>query len=132
MRCVARMYEYYKAFGHERTICMPASWRPSRGTSDPSYAVDEIVALAGVDRMTMPPALLEQLAAVDAPLRRTLEPAAAAAACEDGLVGGGELGEAEFRFALNADVAATTKLAEGINAFVGETLKLEEALRAKL
>ena len=43
---VRRIYEYYKKHGHG-TICMPASWRPSRGTSDPSYAVDEILALAG-------------------------------------------------------------------------------------
>ena len=41
--------------GHEGTICMPASWRPSRGTSDPAFAIDEIVALAGVDRMPIPP-----------------------------------------------------------------------------
>ena len=40
------------AWPHPGTICMPASWRPSRGTSDPSFAIDEIVALAGVDRMT--------------------------------------------------------------------------------
>ena len=45
---VRRIYEYYKKHGHG-TICMPASWRPSRGTSDPSYAVDEILALAGTD-----------------------------------------------------------------------------------
>ena len=45
---VARMYSYYKKYGHEGTICMPASWRPSRGTSDPAFAIDEIVALAGV------------------------------------------------------------------------------------
>ena len=32
----------------------------------------------------------------------------------------------------NADVCATTRMAEGINAFVAETLKLEQALRAKL
>ena len=46
--CVARMHAYYKKYGHEKTICMPASWRPSRGTSDPTFAIDEIVALAGV------------------------------------------------------------------------------------
>ena len=129
--CVARMHAYYKKFGHE-TICMPASWRPSRGTSDPAFAIDEVVALAGVDRMTMPPALLTLLAAADEPLPRLLEPASAAAACDDDELGGGALTESEFRFMLNADVAATTKLAEGINAFVGETLKLEEALKSKL
>jgi len=130
--CVSRMYAYYKKFGHEGTICMPASWRPSRGTSDPAYAVDEIVALAGVDRMTIPPPLLRQLASSEEPLPRMLEPAAASAACADELIGGGQITEADFRMALNADVAATTKMAEGINAFVAETLKLEAALRSKL
>merc|ERR1719238_733142 len=71
---VARMYRYYKKYGHGNTICMPASWRPSRGTADPAFAVDEIVALAGVDRMTIPPNLLTQLASTEAPLPRLLEP----------------------------------------------------------
>ena len=34
--------------------------------------------------------------------------------------------------AMNADVAATTKMAEGINAFVAETEKLKAAITAKL
>ena len=42
------------------------------------------------------------------------------------------VGESQFRMAMNADVCATTKLAEGINAFVAETLKLEAALKAKI
>jgi len=129
--CVSRMYAYYKAHGHEGTICMPASWRPSRGAGDAAFAIDEIVALAGVDRMTIPPPLLEQLAASEAPLPRRLDPTAAAANADD-LVAGGAITESDFRMALNADVCATTKMAEGINAFVGETLKLETALRAKL
>ena len=132
---VGRMYAYYKKYGHEKTICMPASWRPSRSTPADGvaeHAIDEIVALAGVDRMTIPPPLLTQLAETRAPLPRLLAPEAAAAACADVLVGGGDVSESEFRFMLNADVAATTKMAEGINAFVGETLKLEAALKAKL
>ena len=53
VKCVSRMYAYYKKFGHENTICMPASWRPSRSTPADKiaeHATDEIVALAGVDR----------------------------------------------------------------------------------
>jgi len=132
---VSRMYAYYKKFGHEKTICMPASWRPSRSTPADGvaeHATDEIVALAGVDRMTIPPPLLSQLAESESPLPRRLEPSAAAAGCAEEELGGGELGESEFRMALNADVCATTKMAEGINAFVAETLKLEAALRQKL
>ena len=125
---VRRIYEYYKKHGHG-TICMPASWRPSRGTSDPAFAVDEILALAGTDRMTIPPAFLDLLQGSDAPVPRNLEPAAAAAACADGAL---VLDESAFRLAVNADMATTTKLAEGINAFIAETAKLEAAIKAKL
>jgi len=129
---VKRMHGYYKKYGHEGTICMPASWRPSRGASDPAFAADEIVALAGADRMTIPPPLLSALSAAQGPLERCIEPAEVAAACEDAEMSGGSIGESEFRMALNADVCATTKMAEGINAFVTETLKLEAALRTKM
>ena len=40
--------------------------------------------------MTIPPPLLEQLAASSEPLERKLEPSAAAAACTDALVGEGD------------------------------------------
>lgn len=46
---VRRIYNYYKKYGHG-TIVMPASWRPSR----PGEELDEILALAGVDRLTPP------------------------------------------------------------------------------
>ena len=126
---VRRMYSYYKAHGHDRTICMPASWRPSRGTSNPKFAVDEILALAGVDRMTIPPALLELLADSSEPIEAKLEPNSAALRADALLA---EVNESQFRLAMNADVCATTKLAEGINSFIAETEKLESALRAKL
>ena len=32
VQAVARIYRYYKKYGHD-TICMPASWRPSRGAT---------------------------------------------------------------------------------------------------
>ena len=58
-----RRYSYFQRHGHT-TICMPASWRSSTG-DDP---LDEIRALAGTDRMTIPPPLLEALAACETPL----------------------------------------------------------------
>ncbi|KAL3898030.1 MAG: hypothetical protein SGARI_006774, partial [Bacillariaceae sp.] len=57
---VKRMYAYFKKYGYE-TICMPSSWRPSRGPGAAGSDVDEILALAGVDEMTIPPTLLEAL-----------------------------------------------------------------------
>jgi transaldolase len=73
--------------------------------------------------------LLTLLAETEAPLPRMLEPSAA---CADELISGGDLSESAFRMALNADVCATTKMAEGINAFVAETLKLEASIKSKL
>lgn len=126
---VQRIYRYYKKYGHEGTICMPASWRPSRGAG---YDTDEPIALAGVDRMTLPPPLLEKLAASKEPLPRALSPDAAVAACEDSEICDGAMTEKDFRMLMNADVCATTKLAEGINVFVAETAKLRAALLTKL
>ena len=93
----AEMYGYFKKYGHE-TICMPASWRPSRGKG---YDLDEILELAGTDRMTIPPNFLTQLANSQEKVVRKLEPKAAAAACTAPQLGGGRVEEKEFRFLLN-------------------------------
>jgi len=123
----AEMYGYFKKYGHE-TICMPASWRPSRGKG---YELDEIRELSGTDRMTIPPNLLTDLANCQDPLPRKLEAAAAAAACTAPPLGGGRVEEKEFRFLLNQDGCTTEKMAQGIRAFVADTEKLEEAIRNK-
>jgi transaldolase len=119
------MFNYYKHHGHD-TICMPASWRPSRG---PGYELDEILALAGSDRMTIPAPLLEKLAASEEPLEQKLSTDAVTPV---DLVGDGKMTEKEFRYRLNMDGCGTDKLAEGIRAFVGETEKLEQVLREKV
>lgn len=118
------MQEYFVANGYD-TICMPASWRPSRG---PGYELDEIRALAGVDRMTIPPALLEQLAAANEPLPRRItmnkrqEPAKRPA----------KMTETEFRFRVCMDGCSNDKLAEGIRAFVQQTEQLERLISSKV
>lgn len=121
------MYHYFKHFGHD-TICMPASWRPSRG---PGYELDEIRALAGTDRMTIPAPLLEQLAASTEPLQQELSVDTIPHE-EMKLIGQGKISETEFRYLMNMDGCGTEKLAEGIRAFVGETLKLEKVLQTKI
>jgi len=125
---VRRMYAYYKRYGHD-TICMPASWRPSRGAG---YDLDEIEALAGVDRMTIPPGLLEQLAKGDYALERRLKPEDCAAECADDELFGGAMSEADFRLLMNEDACATEKTAEGLRAFISDTDKLEAGIREKL
>src|SRR5690625_7685316 len=60
---VARIFNYYKGHGYD-TIVMGASFRNT----------GEIEALAGCDRLTIGPALLEQLDADHGPLHRRLDP----------------------------------------------------------
>ena len=122
-----RMYNYFKTYGHN-TICMPASWRPSRG---PGFELDEIRALAGTDRMTIPPSLLELLESSSEPLIRMLNPFDAQKSGE-ALMGHGKMDEKEFRYLMNMDGCGTDKLAEGIRAFIAETEKLENAIKEKI
>lgn len=116
------IYNYYKQYGHD-TICMPASWRPSRG-----HDLDEIRALAGTDRMTIPAPLLRQLAECEDPLPSQLSVEAATTTPKLPLVGGGRIGEAEFRYRMAMDGCGNDKLAEGIRSFVELTEKLEAVM----
>ena len=71
--------------------------------------------------MTIPPPLLEQLAADERPLQRALQPEQAAAGCSDG---GEPLGEAAFRWQLVSDGAANVSQAS----FIALTLTLTPKL----
>lgn len=124
----SRIYNYYKKYEHD-TICMPASWRPSRG---PGFEIDEIQALAGSDRMTIPAPLLEKLDATSEELPRALDPETAIATCDDEEIGNGMMDEKEFRYLLNMDGCGNDKLAEGLRAFIGETDKLEKVIVEKV
>ncbi len=83
--------------------------------------------MAGSDRMTLPPPLLDALAASEAPLERALSPEPAAAVCMDGDT---PLAEGAFRWELCNDGAATDKLAAGVRAFAADTARLVAALEA--
>ncbi|KAL7539193.1 hypothetical protein ACHAWF_006330 [Thalassiosira exigua] len=125
---VKRMYAYFRKYGYA-TICMPASWRPSRGADVEGSDVDEILALAGVDEMTIPPPLLDSLSALRSEaVTRKCGPEAEAASCND----------PDFRFAersyasyWDADECGKEKLKEGIDAFTAETEKLIKILIEK-
>ncbi len=110
VQSVRRIHAFYKKFG-VATEVMGASFRN----------VGQITALAGCDLLTISPELLAQLQASEAPLTRALDPQAARTLDIDFV----QYDEAAFRFALNQDAMATEKLAEGIRAFVADTLKLE-------
>jgi transaldolase len=113
---VHSIYAYYKAHGL-RTAVMGASFRNT----------GEIEALAGCDRLTIAPALLDALAADQGELPRRLDPRCRGAAPARFI-----LDERTFRFALNQDAMATEKLAEGIRLFVKDLYALRALVRTKL
>lgn len=112
VQSVTRIYNYYKQHGYS-TVVMGASFRNT----------GEIEALAGCDRLTISPALLDELAADSGELPRRLSPDETGEQFERVA-----LDEPVFRYTLNADAMATEKLAEGIRNFVADQVKLEKLL----
>ncbi|MCV2883508.1 transaldolase [Aestuariibacter sp. AA17] len=112
---VTKIYEYYKSHGYN-TIVMGASFRN----------VGEILELAGCDRLTISPQLLEELSQSDAKVDVKLTDTGATKTPGD------KLTEAQFRWEHNEDAMATEKLAEGIRNFAIDQDKLEEMLKARL
>ncbi|MFV0278301.1 MAG: transaldolase [Parahaliea sp.] len=112
VQSVTRIYNHYKQHGY-RTVVMGASFRNT----------GEIEALAGCDRLTISPALLEELASDPGPLPRRLEPVTAKSREP-----AQKLTEAAFRLDLNNDAMATEKLAEGIRNFIADQVKLEQLI----
>ncbi|HCT40247.1 MAG TPA: transaldolase [Moraxellaceae bacterium] len=116
VKSVARIYEYYKSTG-VKTVVMGASFRNT----------GEITQLAGCDKLTISPALLDELATNTAVLPRRLDPAR----IDSGLLLP-RLDEKAFRWQHNHDAMATEKLAEGIRLFAADLVKLENMLIQKL
>ena len=114
VRSVSGIFAYFRAHGI-RTEVMAASFRNT----------GQILALAGCDLMTISPGLLGELAALDTPVTRHLDPATVVPAAPQP-----PLGEAEFRLALNRDAMATEKLAEGIRLFEADCVALEQLVNA--
>jgi transaldolase len=116
VRSVRSIYATYKA-GGIATVVMGASFRN----------VGEIEALAGCDRLTIAPALMDELAASSESLRRALSPT--------------QLNDAQpwvrydeprFRLAPNEDAMATEKLAEGIRLFSKDLYALRALVRSRI
>jgi transaldolase len=114
VRSVTEIYNYYKHYGY-KTVVMGASFRNT----------GEIEQLAGCDRLTISPALMQALADDDSHLERKLN--------AEGVTDVGaklELDEKTFRWMMNEDAMATEKLAEGIRQFAIDQQKLESRLVA--
>jgi transaldolase len=112
VQSVTGIYNYYKANGYN-TIVMGASFRN----------ISEIQELAGCDRLTIAPALMQELEDTDAPLETKLS--ADNATSSQGKL---SLNETEFRWMMNEDPMATEKLAQGIRSFAADQVKLEKLL----
>ena len=115
---VTEIFNYYKKFGHT-TIVMGASFRN----------IGEIMELAGCDRLTISPGLLDELSNTPGSLPLKLDAAKASAAYAGGAIA---CDEKAFRWAMNENPMATEKTAEGIRMFSADIVKLEEVIRAKL
>ncbi|AQZ95361.1 transaldolase [Halopseudomonas phragmitis] len=113
VQSVARIFRYYKEHLYA-TVVMGASFRN----------IGQIEALTGCDRLTISPALLQQLAGEPGELE--LSPALRGTADSRTV-----LDERAFRWSHNEDAMATEKLAEGIRAFAADQLKLERLLAAR-
>jgi len=83
----------------------------------------EILALAGCDRLTISPHLLEELSNSTTELIRKLSPENPGEP-----IAKVEVSEGAFRWAMNEDAMATEKLAEGIRNFTVDQIKLEQLL----
>jgi len=120
VQSVRRIFNYYKQHGYN-TIVMGASFRN----------IGEIKALAGVDFLTISPALLEELRNSNNPVPKKLNAQTAAQAEPIKKVSYVD-NEAEFRWELLQDQMAFDKLHEGIKKFAEDGQTLKEALRGKL
>lgn len=111
---IKKIYAYFKKHGYD-TICMPASWRSSRGANVDGSDVDEILALAGVDEMTIPSNLLDSLTKLDpADITKELDAKSDAATCCDPDF---TLDEDTYKAYWAFDTCGQDKLNEGIEAF---------------
>ncbi|PYE37795.1 transaldolase [Rhizobium sp. PP-F2F-G38] len=112
---VREIYNYYKA-NDIKTVVMGASFRN----------IGEIEALAGCDRLTISPALLEELSKDEGKLERKLSPENITPVDKI------HMDEKTFRWMLNEDAMATEKLSEGIRAFAKDLQALRDQVSKRL
>lgn len=115
VQSVKRIYQYYRKFGYQTEV-MGASFRNT----------SQILELAGCDLLTISPDLLQKLADTEAPVERKLVADAGADIQKIAI------DEKTFRFMLNEDAMGTEKLAEGIRAFVADSIKLKKMIEELL
>ncbi|MBU2712457.1 transaldolase [Zooshikella harenae] len=112
VQSVSTIYNFYKQHGY-KTIVMGASFRN----------IGEIQELAGCDRLTISPQLLDELASTNESLEQKLN-----AENLGDSIAKPAVDETSFRWFMNEDAMATEKLAEGIRNFAIDQVKLENKL----
>ena len=113
VQSVHRIWDFYKQHGY-RTIVMGASFRN----------IGEVLALAGCDRLTISPDLLNDLQDSSETVQSHLTAPSAVQPAPAALT------EAEFRWEHNQDQMAVEKLSDGIRKFAADQVKLEALIAA--
>ena len=114
---VSKIYNYFKQYNF-KTVVMAASFRNK----------EEIINLAGCDKLTISPALLQDLSETKGDITPKLN---ALEAGKSKLVRV-NVNESSFRWHLNENQMASFKLGEGIRLFNKDMLKLKDLIKSKL
>ena len=114
VQAVVRIWRYYKQQGVPTEV-MGASFRD----------IDQLAALAGCDLLTIPPALLDALAASEQAMPRQLDPAQTGPVIDDQAP---MLSQEAFAQGMLEDRMASDKLHEGVRLFSADTEAVLEQL----
>ena len=114
---VAKIYNYFKKYNY-KTVVMAASFRNK----------DEILNLAGCDKLTISPVLLEELNQMTGEAEVKLNTSEASKLDLDRI----NVNESSFRWHLNENQMASFKLAEGIRLFNKDMVKLKNLIHKQL
>ena len=114
---VGKIYNYFKQYNF-KTVVMAASFRNK----------EEIINLAGCDKLTISPTLLQDLSETEGDITPKLTALEAGNSKLDRV----NVNESSFRWHLNENQMASFKLGEGIRLFNKDMLKLKDLIKSKL
>ena len=114
---VVKIFNYFKKYNY-KSVVMAASFRNK----------DEILNLAGCDKLTISPALLEELNQMTGKIDVKLNASEASKLDLERI----NVNESSFRWHLNENQMASFKLAEGIRLFNKDKLKLKNLIQKQL
>ena len=114
---VSKIYNYFKQYNF-KTVVMAASFRNK----------EEIINLAGCDKLTISPALLQDLSET----KGDITPKLTALEAGNSKLVRVNVNESSFRWHLNENQMASFKLGEGIRLFNKDMLKLKDLIKSKL